>query len=102
MMVGIDISNKLINCLLFADDIVLLSDKADELRELLSIAKQFADRWNLKFNTSKSNVMVIGKGINKDNRWFLCDDSLEEVNEYKYLGYFISRSLTVYITRHIE
>jgi hypothetical protein len=49
---------RVINCLLFADDIVLIGKTEEELQSLLTIAGIFASKWNMKFNASKSKVMV--------------------------------------------
>jgi hypothetical protein len=37
--------------------------------------------------------MVVGKRINNNSTWKLGDESIEEVNECKYLGYFVNRTL---------
>ena len=55
---GIELTSQVINCLLFADDIVLGKSEA-ELQALLNITAYFAAKWNLKFNSDKSKVMVI-------------------------------------------
>jgi hypothetical protein len=36
--------------------------------------------------------MVVGKRINNNTTWKLRDESIEEVNEYTYLGYFVNRT----------
>ena len=36
--IGIDITSQLINCLLFADDVVLMANSQDELQKLLQIS----------------------------------------------------------------
>jgi hypothetical protein len=61
--VCIELAPRDINCLLFADDIVLLGKSEAELQALLNITADFATKWNLKFNSDKSKVMVIGKRI---------------------------------------
>ena len=63
--VGVELTTQIINCLLFADDIVLIGKSEEELQTLLNITGEFALKWNLKFNASKSKVMVIGKRIDK-------------------------------------
>jgi hypothetical protein len=49
----------------FADDIVLMGKLEQELQTLLNITARFASKWNLKFNSKKSKVMVISKKIDK-------------------------------------
>ena len=61
--VGVQVSNQLINSLLFADDITLIASSEQELNTLLDITSKFADKWNLKFNATKSKVMVVGRRL---------------------------------------
>ena len=97
---GVNLASDIINCLLFADDIVLMGKSEQELQTLLNITARLASKWNLKFNSKKSKVMVIGKKIDKLKRWDLGNDHIEETNVYKYLGVYFSRSLK--FTYHIE
>jgi hypothetical protein len=55
----------LIDILFFADDITLIANSEQELNTLLDITSKFADKWNLKFNDTKSKVMVVGKRIDR-------------------------------------
>ena len=64
------------------------------MQALLNITADFATKWNLKFNSDKSKVMVIGKRIDHNNEWSLGSDVLKETNDYKYLGVYFSRSLS--------
>jgi hypothetical protein len=96
----VNLSSDIINCLLLADDIVLMGKSEQELQTLLYITARFASKWNLKFNSKKSKVMVIGKTIDKLKRWDLGNDQIEEENVYMYLGVYFSRSLK--FTYHIE
>ena len=50
-------------------------------------------KWNLSFNSNKSKVLVVGKRVNRSKQWKLGADLIEEVNEYKYVGVYFSRSL---------
>ena len=72
--VGVQVSNKLINSLLFADDITWIANSEQELNTLLDIKSKFADKWNLKFNDTKSKVMVVGKRIDREKVWKLGDN----------------------------
>jgi hypothetical protein len=40
-----------------------------------------------------SFTLITGKKINKEGTWKLGNEPIEETGEYKYLGYFINRSL---------
>jgi hypothetical protein len=90
---GVNLASEIINCLLFADNIVLMGKSEQELQTLLNITARFASKWNLKFNSKKSKVMVIGKNIYKLKRWDLGNDQIEETNVYKYLGVYFLCSL---------
>ena len=91
--IGIDVGKQLINCLLFADDIALIAETEEELKRLLDVASAFVIKWNLSFNFNKSKVLVVGKRVNRSKQWKLGSDLIEEVNEYKYVGVYFSRSL---------
>jgi hypothetical protein len=93
--IGANISSKLINCLLFAEDVVLIAESPEELQELLNISNAFANKWNLKFNPKKSKILITGKKINKEGTWKLGNEPIEETGEYKYLGYFINKILKI-------
>ena len=71
---GVSLASDIINCLLFADDIVLMGISEQELQTLLNITARFASKWKLKFNSKKSKVRVIGKKIDKLKRWDLEND----------------------------
>jgi hypothetical protein len=47
----------------------------------------------INFNPKKSKILITGKKINKEGTWKLGNEPIEETGEYKYLGYFINRSL---------
>jgi hypothetical protein len=77
--IGANISSKLINCLLFADDVVLIAESPEELQELLNIS----NTCNLKFNPKKSKILITGNKINKEGTWKLGNEPIEETGEYK-------------------
>jgi hypothetical protein len=54
-------SLKPISCLLYADDIILLSESAKGLQKSLDILKTYCDKWNLKINIGKTKVIVFNK-----------------------------------------
>ena len=47
-------------CLLYADDILLLTDSLDAMHHMLHICEQFAIDLDIKFDSNKSVVVRIG------------------------------------------
>ena len=86
---GCYVIQKCISCILFADDIVLLSPSRRGLQEMLDVCVAYCKRYCLDFNAKKSQVMVVSKErVDHDNLHplFVKDAQLEFVSEYKYLG----------------
>jgi hypothetical protein len=92
--VGINVCNVKISCLFWADDVVLIADNEQDLIHMLNTAAEFSKKWKMHFNHSKSNVLVVGKRVNKNKLWKLGDDFINEVDSYKYLGIHINRNLS--------
>jgi len=51
-------------CIVYADDIILLSHSVNAMQAMLKICEQFALDLDVKFNSSKSMVMRIGERFN--------------------------------------
>ena len=81
-----------------------MAESESDLQTMLNIASSFATKWNLNFNSNKSKVLVVGNCIDKSNKWVLEDTYIEETNEYKYLGVYLScsRKPTQHIGNHIK
>ena len=75
-------------CCQNADDIVLLSESAQGLQNLLNKLKICCDKWNLQVNINKSKVMIFNKfwKISKGHNFSYDGNTVSLVNEYKYLG----------------
>ena len=64
---------------------------------MLNIASNFSERWKLDFNHSKSNVVIVGKRKDENKIWNLGNSCIKEVDHYKYLGFYISRTLSDHV-----
>ena len=85
--VGCHLINIFIGCILFADDLALLSPSRSALQQMIDICRTYCQRYCLQFNAKKSKVMVIGKTYEKPcNNVTINNVPLESVNEWKYLG----------------
>ena len=81
------INSRAIHCLMYADDLVLLSTSSSGLQAKIDILNEFCEDWCLTVNTQKTKVMI----FNKAGRLINCNFKLNGVNlecvhKYKYLG----------------
>ena len=81
-----------LNCLIYADDVLLLSESKEGLQSCLDSLNVYCDYWKLRINTEKTKVMVFSAGkIKTDNIKFTLNKSdIEIVDNYKYLGILLS------------
>jgi hypothetical protein len=76
-----------VNILLYADDIVLLSQSKEGLQNSLNILHDFCYTWKLKVNTDKSKIMVFNSnGKTHLNQFTYNNVDIETVANYCYLG----------------
>ena len=81
-----------ISCLMFADDLVLISESAHGLQSCLTKLQKYCDKWCLTINIDKTKVIIFNKGGHQISRHsFTSYESLVEiVKQYCYLGIMFS------------
>ncbi|CAH2088608.1 unnamed protein product [Euphydryas editha] len=79
---GLNINNKYINHLRFADDIVLLSDNKMELQTMINDLHAASQQVGLEINRSKTKIMTNYRKFPV----YLINEELEYVDSYIYLG----------------
>ena len=80
-----------LSCLLYADDLVILSTTKEGLQQSLNSASSYFDEWNLEINHEKSKCMIFNKRGDKGKDLFnIKGNALKNVKTYKYLGVIIS------------
>ena len=86
------LGDKSINCLLYADDLVIFSRSAKNLQIILNKLESFCENADLSVNLDKTKIMIFnncGKSLN--NYLFRYGaNELENVKSYKYLGLIMS------------
>ena len=84
-----------VSILLYADDIVLLSDNEEKLQTMLDCLNDWCHAWGLTINFNKSKAMHFRTpSASKTEYLFLCGDShLELVTQYIYLGVLFTEHL---------
>ena len=82
-----------INCLLWADDIILLSETEEGLRSLLKDIDTYCKENGLNINIDKTKCMIFNKtGRLIRRNFYLGNIKLENVRSYKYLGLMFTPS----------
>ena len=84
---GVRMGRKVVRCLMFADDVVLIASSAIELQRMFDVLSRFAQRWRFKFNfgADKTAVMVCGDMV-AGYSWVLGGQDVPVVDNYRYLG----------------
>ena len=96
LKIGCTIGEMIINHLMFADDIVLISPSTYGLKVLLDECRKYGMQCNIIFNPKKSAVMFIKpshmKHINMPT-FSINNECINVVNKYTYLGHILCDSL---------
>ena len=92
---GIIYSHLIIASILFMGDISLIGDSERQLQELLNQTNLFFNKWHLKFNPTKSTVVIVhNKQINKtQNQFKIGSDIIKIESQYKFLGEHLTNVL---------
>ena len=102
--VGVVVRNTRRPGFMFADDIALVVESADEVHRALAIVTEYARKWRFSFNGAKSAVMAWGSGRFRTRireQEFMCTRSRVPVkSEYRYLGVLFTQNRRW--NRHIE
>ena len=96
MGVGLPVDQGDLLCvLLFADDILLLANSAQELDQLLGVVQDYCRRWRLELSQTKTKKLVFGRYDDDGG----VDDvaagaGVSETDVYKYLGLLFQREMS--------
>ena len=84
---GVDIGTLHFNCLLYADDVILLSTTESGLQNCINKLEKYCEDWCIEVNLDKSKVMVFNKAGKLYNSQFIYKGKrMDCVREYKHLG----------------
>ena len=93
----VSILNEKMSCLLWADDLLIMSRSATGLQNAINKTKSFYDSLGLEVNEKKSKVMIFnGRGLKLDtlpeHQFCIGDNQIEVVDCYQYLGISVKPS----------
>ena len=89
---GVNIGGRRIKCIRFANDMVLLAEDERMLKYMLTELNDICEDYGMKININKTKAMVIRRKPKMiDMR--IKDESIEQVDSFKYLGCSISSNM---------
>lgn len=85
-----------VNCIMYADDTLLLAPNAKNLKEMVKIVESYCYEWQIKLNVKKSAYIVVGNYYHRrENSKIIMDgQELSKSKEMKYLGITINELFT--------
>ena len=80
--------------LLYADDLIIISNTEQGLRQSLTNLENYCTQWKLEVNISKTKIMIFNKSGRKlkTNSFLFQDNKIEVSDSYCYLGINLSLS----------
>ena len=89
----VNLNGRKIDCLMYADDIVIFSSSKSGLQKKLDQLYKYCEEWCLEVNLSKTQIVIFNKPgkFLKDNFKFN-NETIECVNNYVYLGMKLTAS----------
>ena len=90
----ITIGNTNISCLKYADDLIIMSTSPHALQKCIAGLEQYCIKWKLEVNLKKTKIMIFNKqgSLIKKHIFYYKKKIIENVKEYKYLGFTFSCS----------
>ena len=90
MNAGVRVGNDRIGVLLYADDVVVMSESADKLQSLLDVVDGYGKDFGIRFSREKRKLMIVNRSEDESNAvWRIGVNELKQVQEYKYLGMWV-------------
>ncbi|XP_016350301.1 uncharacterized protein LOC107695035 [Sinocyclocheilus anshuiensis] len=94
---GLTLHDTEIKCLLYADDLVLLSPTKEGLQDSLNLLEDYCQTWALTVNLQKTKVMIFQKRSRSQgltHTFTLSHRTIETTKTYTYLGLKITPTAT--------
>jgi hypothetical protein len=88
----VSLSSYHLNSLLYADDLVILSESEAGLQNSLNKINNYCNTWGLTVNTEKSKIMVFNLNKKDIPNFNIGNNIMEVVNEITYLGVTLNKS----------
>ena len=87
---GPKINDKILNSIIWADDLIMFSESEEGLNDLLKELSAYTEENNMSVNIDKTKAMIFNKtGKFMKNNFLYKNSKIETVREYKYLGFLL-------------
>ena len=99
-----NIDASILNILLYADDIVLLTKDEQDMQALHDIVQKWCEKWRLEVNLTKTNIMHIRKKRKPQSRYMFLFNKrpVPYCTYYKYLGCSVNEHLDYAFTTQAQ
>ena len=85
--------DEICGCLIWADDLLILSESEQGLRNMLQTLHIFSESNGLNINMDKTKIMIFNKtGRHIRRKYFFGTQEIGTTREYKYLGFKVTPS----------
>ena len=90
----IKVGNTQISCLVYADDLVIMSTCHVSLQKCITNLEKYCTKWKLEVNLKKTKIVIFNKqgSLIKKHKFLYKKQLLQNTREYKYLGFTFSCS----------
>ena len=95
--IGIRIAGKIVNILRYADDKTVVASSQKGLQELMNRRNAVTKEYGMRIIVKKTKVTCIPWKAKSKVRLLIDDQQVEQVNQFKYLGSWITDD--IYVTR---
>ncbi len=96
-------ATKSVSCLMYADDLVLISQNSMGLQNAMDSLQQYCMTWQFTINNKKTQVLVVssrGKMKLSELNFHIGDSPIETVKSYTYLGLHLTNTGNHKATAH--
>ncbi len=92
----VELDGKKIPCLMFADDVVLISRSRFGLQRALNLTSEYCQQWRLEINIDKCKIMILSRGGRLyPDKFYIDGLLLENVKSFCYLGFTITNCFSL-------
>lgn len=88
---GVSLGRRRIYTLAYADDLAVLATNEEDMKQMLKSLERYFKEKDMTLNANKSKVLVFCRQDRQkeERQWKWKEESIEEVDEFKYLGYVL-------------